>query len=301
MVKLENSPHGIYPMQYAFFGKDGSLDRHAIRLQVEAAVQGGAHGVAVLGLATEVGKLTMNERRFLVQAVASDLDARLPLAVTVTGDQIEDQVAFANFAADAGASWVILQPPSNRNVPEEFFVDFFGRIADQVRIPVAIQNAPEYLGVGLTAAGIRTLNERHPNFCILKGEGPVLTIRQVIEETAGRVSVFNGRAGLELVDNLRAGCAGMVPATDTVDRQARIFDLMRDGREDEAEQIYREILPAIVFTMQSVDHLVCYAKRIAALRLGLGDVHDRSPGLSPTAFGMQCAHRYAADLGPLLT
>jgi 4-hydroxy-tetrahydrodipicolinate synthase len=124
----------------------------------------------------------------------------------------------------------------------------------------------------------------------------------VIEAVDGRLAVFNGRGGLELPDNLRAGCAGMIPATDTFDYQVRIFDLMRGGRDEDqqqAEALYRHVLPAIVFTLQSLDTLLCYGKRIAALRLGLGEVYDRAPGLAPTAFGLECARRYATQLGRL--
>ena len=103
---------------------------------------------------------------------------------------------------------------------------------------------------------------------LLKGEGPVLTIRRSIEALAGALAVFNGRGGLELPDNLRAGCAGMIPATDTFDYQVRVFERMRAGDEEQAERIYREVLPAIVFVMQSLDTLICYGKRIAALAAG---------------------------------
>ena len=166
-------------------------------------------------------------------------------------------------------------------------------------MPVAVQNAPEYIGVGLTPEGVNTLARDHPNFRILKGEGPVISIRRFIEQAQGRVAVLNGRGGLELVDNLRAGCAGMIPATDTFDRQAKIFDLFAAGREQEAEALYRETLPAIVFVMQSLDTLHCYGKRLAALRLGISEVHDRSPGLMPEKFGLECTRRFADALGPL--
>jgi 2-keto-3-deoxy-L-arabinonate dehydratase len=298
-MNRNDMPHGIYPMLYAFFNRQGSLDRQATRRQVRAFVDNGAHGMAVLGLGTEVNKLSDGERRQLVDWVAEELAGRLPLAITVNAPTVDAQVEFAKFAQSRGASWVILQPPPDRGVPEDFFIRFFGAVADRVELPVAIQNAPEYLGVGLTPAGVKALARNHPNFRILKGEGPALTIRLVIEEAGDSVSVFNGRGGLELIDNLRAGCAGMIPASDTFDRQARIFDLLREGAEAEAEALYREVLPAIVFIMQSLDTLHTYGKRIAAMRLGLGEVYDRAPALRPDAFGLRCAQRYATALGPL--
>ena len=298
-MNRNDMPQGIYPMLYAFFNRQGSLDRQATRRQVRAFVDNGAHGMAVLGLGTEVNKLSDGERRQLVDWVAEELAGRLPLAITVNAPTVDAQVEFANFAHSRGASWVILQPPPDRGVPEDFFIRFFGAVADRVELPVAIQNAPEYLGVGLTPAGVKALAGNHPNFRILKGEGPALTIRTVIEEAGNSVTVFNGRGGLELIDNLRAGCAGMIPASDTFDRQARIFDLLREGAEAEAEALYREVLPAIVFIMQSLDTLHTYGKRIAAMRLGLGEVYDRAPALRPDAFGLRCAQRYATALGPL--
>lgn len=299
-MKHDDLPRGIYPMLYAFFDAQGALERHAARRQVQACVNNGAHGVAVLGLGTEVNKLSDAERRQLVDWVAEELDGRLPLAITINAPTVEAQVEFARFAKGRGAAWVILQPPPDRDVPEEFFIRFFGAVADRCELPVAIQNAPEYLGVGLTPAGVRMLADRHPNFGILKGEGSALAIRQFIEAAAPRISVFNGRGGLELLDNLRAGCSGMIPAVDTFDRQARIFDLLREGADAQAHALYEEVLPAIVFIMQSLDTLHTYGKRIAAQRLGLGEVHDRAPALAPGDFGLRCAQRYADFLGPLL-
>ena len=292
-------PHGIYPMLYAFFGNDGALDRGAMRRQVDACVLSGAHGVAVLGLATEIAKLTLRERYRLVEWVAEDLGGRSPLAVTVSGRTVKEQVDMARHARENGAAWVILQPPRIDRAEDAELVRFLGAVMDGIDMAVAVQNAPEYLGIGLTPSGIARLAREHANFTVLKGEGPVLLIRRIIETTAGALAVFNGRAGLELTDNLRAGCAGMIPGIDFVDRQARVYDRMRAGHEDEAEALYREILPGIVFVMQSIEHLICYGKRLAAIRLGIGTVHDRSPALAPEPFGLACAQRYAWALGPL--
>ena len=294
--------HGIYPMMYAFFDHAGRLDRNAMRSQIHAALVGRAHGVAVLGLATEVGKLSPEERRLLVEWAAADLEGRVPLAVTVTPGSVHEQTAFGRWAADRGAAWIILQPPPERDLPEEHYAEHFSRVMAALDVPVAIQNAPEYIGVGLSARSIAALASAHPNFTVLKGEGPVIHVQQVVAATGGKVAVFNGRNGQELPDNLRAGCAGMIPATDTFDWQVEIYEAMRAGDEDVGEALYQQVLPAVVFGMQSLDSLVCYGKRMAALRMGLGEeVFDRSPSMEPTAFGLECARRFADALGPLKT
>ncbi len=294
--------HGIYPILYAFFGPDGSLDRAAMRRQVEACIAAGAHGIAVLGLATEVNKLSTPERRLVMEWAAEDIAGRVPLAVTVAEGSVDGQVAFAEAAAQAGAAWVILQPPRVGAMPEEEYIRFFGKVADRATLPVAIQNAPDYLGVGLSPDGLETLNRNHPNVTLLKGEGSAVAIRELIERTDGRLAVFNGRGGLEITDCLRAGCAGMIPAPDCFDVQVKIYELMATGKDSDAadaERLYRDILPLITFVMQSIEHLLCYGKRVAARRLGIAEVHVRTPSLRPTEFGLACAERHAAALGPL--
>ena len=125
-----------------------------------------------MGLATEVGKLDVRERRELLEWVAEDLGGRKPLAVTVAEPSVHGQVEMARAAERLGAGWVILQPPPVAGLPEIEYVRFLGAVADRVSLPVAIQNAPGYLGVSLSNAGLRELSRQHPNVCLLKGEGP---------------------------------------------------------------------------------------------------------------------------------
>jgi 4-hydroxy-tetrahydrodipicolinate synthase len=289
---------GIYPILYAFFDAQGALDRQAMRRQVRACLAHPSHGVAALGLATEVNKLAWSEKRAIIEWLAEDASGSAkPRAITISGDTVDEQAALAAHARAHGAHWLVLQPPRDRTQPESFYFDFFAEVMARTDLPCAIQNAPEYLGVGLTPQSIARLAALRGNFVLLKGEGPAVHMQGVIEANPG-MAVFNGRGGLELIDNLRAGCAGMIIGVDSFDQQALAFDAYRAGRIVEAETRYRELLPGMTFMMQSLEHLVCYGKRIAALRLGL-DVHDRGPGLVPTAFGIECTQRFAAGLGPL--
>ncbi|RYE59709.1 MAG: hypothetical protein EOP20_04485, partial [Hyphomicrobiales bacterium] len=116
-------------------------------------------------------------------------------------------------------------------------------------------------------------------------------------DAIGRVPVFNGRGGLELVDNLRAGCRGMILAPDCIDFAVRSYEAFRLGDEPAAERAYREMLPAVVFTMQGIENLLCYGKRLFGARAGIS-IHDRAPALHPVAAGEEMVTRFAEALGP---
>ncbi len=217
------APHGIHAILYAFFDAQERLDRAAMRRQVELCIAAGVDGIAALGLATEVAKLTEPERRTLMDWVSQDVAGRAPLGFTIFGNSVAEQVAQVRHAEAVGANWVILQPPMAGNYAPAEYIDFFGRVADTTALPVAIQNAPAYLGRGLSPDEIASLAGAHPNIRVIKGEGPAIDIARLVETCGSRLKVFNGRGGLEFTDNLRFGCAGLILAPDLVDYAVRTY------------------------------------------------------------------------------
>jgi len=287
---------GIHAIAFALFDAEERLDRAAMKRQTEICIASGVDGIAALGLATEVSKLRESERRDIMDWMAEDVAGRKPLAFTIYGNSVAEQVALIRHAESVKADWVILQPPNVGSYAGIEYIRFFGRIADQTTLPVAIQNAPAYMGRGLNATEIRDLVTQHPNVKLLKGEGSVIDIKAVIDATEGRLPVLNGRGGLELTDNYRAGCVGMILAPDTIDKQVAIWRAMKERREADAERLYEEALPSILFIMQSIESLICYGKRIFGARAGI-TIHDRGPALRPTPLGLELVAQHAKRLG----
>ncbi len=291
--------HGIYPMLYAFFRTDGELDREAMRRQVEGCIAVGVHGLAIGGLATECNKLSSDEKLTLFSWVLEDTRGRVPVSVTVTAPTAEQQLSMVRSAADQGAAWAVLQPPPVPEISEEDLIAFFGKVADASPIPIGIQNAPQFIGIGLSNAGLIELNRRHANVSILKAEGDAMYSHALAEDSNGVFDLFNGRNGVDLIDTLRAGFAGVIPSPDAADVQSRIYNLYRAGELEQAEREFREIAPLLAFLMLSIDHLLCYGKRLTARRLGIREVHDRQPALEPNAFGLETLERWSRGFMPL--
>ena len=297
---------GIWPILYAYFNSAGALDRESMRLQVRIAMRTGAPGIAVLGLATEVNKLSVEEKHNVIQWAAQDLGGAAHLAVTLSGITVAEQLDLARVAIAAHARYLILQPPSRpaNAIVEPELEAFFIEVLDGLRkldpaMPVGIQNAPEFLGVGLKADALARLRARCPNLLFMKGEAPVVIIERTVHQVGRDFPVLNGRGGMELLDNLRAGCAGMIVAPDCALEHQQIAKLYSEGAVEEAEAHYARILPTVVFVMQSLETLVVYGKRIAAWRSGIDVQHDRHCALHPTPFGIKTARRFAEQLGPL--
>lgn len=289
---------GIYPMLYSFFSADGALRPEAFDVQVDAALAADAAGLAVLGLATEVRKLTPDERMDVLNRVSQRLDGRRPLMVTVYGDTPEEQIAFARRAIGSGATALLLQPPGTP-LEDAPLKAFFATVLDALDCPVGIQNAPEFLGFGLSPASLTALARAHGNFAVAKLECTAVALEAAKADLGDAVAVFNGRAGLELPDNLRAGAAGLIPGIETVDATTAVYRAFRAGDDERAEALFAAVLPALSFMMQGLPHLLTYGKAVAALRLGLDLGGTRAPALPATGFGMACARRVADRLGPL--
>ena len=290
--------HGIHAILYALFDIKEKLDRAAMRRQVEICLATGVHGMAALGLATEVAKLTEAERRTIMDWAAEDTAGKVPLAFTIFGSSVGEQVAQVRHAESVGADWVILQPPPGGSYGAAEYIRFFGRVAEATDLPVAIQNAPAFFGRGLTADEIRNLVTLHPNIRLIKGEGPVTDIAGLIECTEGRIAVFNGRGGLELIDNFRIGCRGMILAPDCIDLAVRAYEAFRAGKEAVAEAEYARMLPSAVFVMQGIENLICYGKRLFGARAGV-PIHDRAPAMRPSGVGLAMVERFASRMGKL--
>lgn len=290
---------GVYPVLYAFFDEDGKLDRNAMAKQVEFCIDAGAHGICVLGLVTEVNRMDATARIALVQMVGELIAGRVPYAVTVGEPTVDQQVSFCHQARDAGASWVILQPPPGAGHSEDDLIAFFGAVASALDMPVAIQNNPVNLATSLSVEGLVRVVRANANVTLLKAEGWSVDIARVIAELDGAIDAFGGHGGIEFLSLLRSGGAGLIPAPDCITLQVRIYDLMSDGSDaaiTEARAIHRELLPLIIFMTRNIAGLVYYGKRLFAAQIGVETVHDLPGGAVPSAFGMDEMRRLLLDV-----
>ena len=282
---------GVNCVLFALFDATGQLDRTAMAAQVSYVQRARADGVVVLGLATEVSKLTFQERCDIVHWARADAPD-MPLGVTISGNSVAEQQALINVAEAADANWLILQPPLAGSYAATEYVNFFAEVGQATKLPFAIQNAPQYLGRSLSGDDIAALQARCPGFTMIKSETGPMDLAALVARQGDNLTVMNGRGGLEMTDCLRAGCKGFIVAPDVLPGVLRCWAAWQSGDMAAAEAAYAAFLPAAIFGMQSLETLACYGKRVFGLRAGI-TIHDRAPAMRPDAFGLEMAARWA--------
>ena len=293
-----NKFKGIFPMIYCFFNKNNSIDIKAINDQIQLIKNIGSQGIATLGLATEVNKLSFQEKKTIIELMADNCHNNISTAVTIHGNSLREFIKLIDVAKKNQADWIILQPLIKKNTTDKNCYNFYKKLIPFVGDTiVGIQNAKEYLGVGLSVEDVVKLYKAFPNFRVIKGEASSISIQREIEQYPKDLRVFNGRGGQEIVDNFIVGCKGIIPSLDSADKFLKIYKHFNNKDINKAKREYMKILPSIVFVMQSVKTLVCYGKRICAYRMGIKKVYDRSPGIIPTAYGIRKSKELSKDLG----
>lgn len=292
MIKLHS---GVHPILYALFDAQGEIDRDAMHKQVDICIQGGAPGIAILGLATEVRHLTPAQRRQVVQYCVEAIAGRVQLGATVFADNADQQIAEVQWMADHGVDWVVLQQSADVT-DEASLIASFDKVLASCPIAATVQNMPQFLGTGLSVGAIADLAARHPMLIGVKQEVSATELAELVADVGDRLQVMSGRGGIELVDCMRAGASGHIPAPEYADHLTNIWNMMKAGDEVGARAAYSRILPMATFVLQSLEALTTYGKLLFCLRHNL-PYHQRKGALALAPFGIETLVAHAEFAG----
>ncbi|HEX3805809.1 MAG TPA: dihydrodipicolinate synthase family protein [Gaiellaceae bacterium] len=289
----DETVRGVFPMVVTPFAADGAVSEAEIPRVVSFVLESGCHGVGALGLGAEVGALTPEERKRIVEIVVGAAGG-MPALVGCSSDETELSVALATHAAEAGASVIVVAPPPRPDWSRAELLEHYVRIASAIDpLPVMVQDAPAFVGVSLDSDFVRELRASAQNVRYVKSEA-VPAADAVAELAAlGDVAVFGGHGALYYLDVLDAGATGMIPGCELAAAYARIFDLHQAGERDAAQRLFTQVLPLIVAQFQSLDYFIAATKLVLADR-GLIERADVRRGAAISELGRKLLLRHAA-------
>ena len=238
---------GIYQILQTPFDDGGAIDWASFAAQIEYCVAAGVQGLVTPALASEFFTLSDAERRVVVEFAGGAIAGRLPFIVGVQGLNQRLALEFAAQACEQNATALMAMPPYLRKAPKVELREYYRALAQFDR-PLIIQNAPAPIGTPLSPRELVELLAAEANILYIKEEtNPILQhINEIIALDKGNCAgVFGGANGVYLIDELKRGACGNMPAGGLVDAQVKIYNSFRAGRVEEAERISHKLLPLL--------------------------------------------------------
>ena len=287
---------GIFPSIPTAFADDGSLDLESQVAVARFSVECGAQGLLCFGLAGEVFRLTPQERIAALEAIVEGVAGRIPVLAGVGTEALHTSIALARAARAAGADGIVIPPPVTTRPSRNELIRYFAEIASAGELPAMVQDAPVYLGIELGPELVQEAARSAPEIVCVKLEAGAERIAEWIAETGDAFAIFDGNAGLALLDTLDSGAVGNAPGADVTDELVATYALWLAGDGEGARRRFAPLLPLLVFESQGIEHFNACAKHLLARRGVLANSHMRAPTTGLTPLGRSLAERYFDDV-----
>ena len=237
---------GIYPPVVTPFTADGDIDFASLDRVVEHLIDGGMHGLFVLGSTGEVAYLTDEQRESVVTAIAKRTDGRVPMLVGCMEQTAPRVIQQAHRAVAAGAAGIVVTAPFYALNSAAEIADHFRMVAAAVDVPVFAYDVPVRLGgLKLAPEMMVALGTEGVLAGVKDSSGNDVEFRRLIALNRAAGSPLKLFTGHEMVNEamMLIGADGMVPGFANVDPQ-RYRTLWEDcvaGRWEHAVAVQEEI------------------------------------------------------------
>ncbi|UUO08848.1 dihydrodipicolinate synthase family protein [Blastopirellula sp. J2-11] len=134
--------HGIVPpLVTPLLGRD-QLDHEGLERLIEHVLEGGVHGLFILGSTGEAPSLSYRLRREVIAAVCRQTAGRVPVLVGVTDTAFVESIVLAEYAADAGAAAVVLSTPYYFPAGQTELLTYVRNVVGELPLPLMLYNMP---------------------------------------------------------------------------------------------------------------------------------------------------------------
>jgi len=297
---------GIVPILQTPFAEDGSQDVVSLQRLAEHVVQAGAAGLIYPAVASEVSKLSAEERRAGLEAILTRVGGRVPVFAGVSANDLEESLSLARHAEANGAAGILAQAPQAVAADPSGLQDFFHRLAGSTSLTLMIQDL-DWQGGGMPLELIQQLFDELPTFKCIKVEtvpaGPKYS--RILAITGGRLHVSGGWAVTQMLDGLERGVHAFMPEGSMVAIYRAIMARFVSGDREGARHLFESLLPVLAFSNQHIDISVQFFKRVLVAKGIFGAATVRKPILELDAAQERTAAALAdrvlsleAGLGP---
>ncbi len=250
---------GIVTVLNTPFTNDDVIDLKALKKNVNEALNADVAGFLVPAMASEVYKLSEIERLNIVTTVLETVGDRAPVIAGAGETDISKSKKILRSYLNIGCKNVLFQIPFQN---ENQFKNHFMQLADLDPEMIMLQDW-DATGYGLPDELICDLFENVEAFRCLKIETVPAGIKysRILDLTEGRLNLSGGWAVSQILEGLKRGVHAFMP-TGMHYIYTSIYHMYKNGEQENAENLFRTILPVLAFSNQHLDISIHFFKRL---------------------------------------
>lgn len=266
---------GVYPAVTTQFNKDGSINYENTQSMLDNLIQEGIHGIIVNGTVGENCSMRPEEKRNIMRAALEVVDRRVPVLTGVAETTTQFAIEYSQDAEKIGIDGLMTLPGMVYRSTEREAIHHYQKIARNTVLPIMVYNNPVTYGVDLSIEGMRILADEKNIVSVKEATEDTRRVTELFNAFADRFIVFGGVDDIAL-ESLMLGATGWISGlTNVFPRESvAIFELAKQGRYEEAREIWRWFLPLLrLDTISTLVQCIKYAEQLA----GRGSEIVRAP------------------------
>ncbi len=293
---------GVYPIRGVFpiintpWTYKDEIDYESLGRLIEQGISDGINGCIVPAVASEVYKLSEQERNRLVEEVVKFVHGRIQVIVGVSDPDVKRSCNLAEHAITNDVDGILCAVPTEILGNKGSIKDYFLRLND-VGVPMLMIQDLDWNGYGIGLDVITEMWEDIETFRCLKLEtvptGYKMT--QIIQATDGLMPIGVGWSLPQLIEALDRGTSFLT--TTAVNKPfVHIFQMYETGRRDEAVKLFNRTLPYLAWAHQHIDISVHFYKLYCYRRGIFNTTRSRNPILPFDTYHRQIADEIVDEL-----
>ena len=266
---------GVYAAATTEFHPDESLDVAATKRHFERLIDGGIHGLVVMGTVGEGTSLDPDEKREVLRAGIEAARGRVPVVTGVAETTTRGACRWAAEAETLGADGLMVLPGMIYKAQPHENLHHFRSVAKASRLPIMVYNNPVSYGVDLAPEHVAALADEPTIVAVKESSDDPRRITDLFNLTGNRFVILGGVDDLAL-ESILLGAVGWVSGLVNAfpEENRLLWDLATAGRWQEARDVYRWYTPLL--HLDTLPTLVQCIK-LADAEVGLGSETVRAP------------------------
>ncbi|SFI54778.1 dihydrodipicolinate synthase family protein [Aerobium aerolatum] len=269
---------GIYPAVTTKFTQDDRLDHAEMERCFALMIEAGCDGIIVCGSLGEGPMLSAGEKLDILKTARSVAGGK-PVLLTVNEAATRDACTMGKAASMAGADGLMVVPSPIYHTDHGETVTVLKSVAAAADLPVMIYSNRVAYRVDVTSAMLEELAADERFVAIKESSDDIRRTTEIVNLFGERFDLFTGVDNLAF-EALTMGAVGWVAGLVTAfpRETVAIYQLLKQGRRDEALAIYRWFRPLLdldvsTYLVQNIKlaeiHAIGTNDRVRAPRLPL--------------------------------